>query len=1118
MSESPQGKKPVVPKFSSFKPKPAAQSIHKAFAKAGGETVPAPNEGGQRSKESDKSHRSHRHHRHRHHDRRKTQSPDAREHQPIRRERDEPVQDLVADRELVKKVRDERTVTDTASLGKDLFIVDTKGDHLLSKYGPDRWNALQFRRARREAVLGTDGYLVIHRDGPHDTFSIRLPGESSGPSLRDKNPFRHVKYMKSKTIKVKEQSVEPEGHDFISLTTRKRMRGDEEDSSSDDQLPEYRRIEGKKTGDGSNDDNESESEASNPPGKEQTVEAADPLKQRSIRLSRRVKADPTDIPAWLELVDHQDVLMSVGANPAEDIATNEIKSFAEIKISMYEEALTHAKSRADREQLLAGLIREGIKVWTAAELAKRWDAVKEEMSDSFVLWKAHLEYEIANVTTFDFSRTKEVFLDRIALLKKKASDVSSVSVPAQDELESLYRQILYVFLRATRFLYDTGYIELSVAAWQALLELNFMGGEDTVVSGAKIPEVFSDFWEAEVPRIGEACAHGWGRFANHGGDLVSPEPRPADDETSASESRDGYKKWAWQELRRARAARMPARTLDEGTDNDPFKVVMYSDLDGLPFVIPLTILSSLKAHVFDAFLIFCRLPPIHLSGDWEADPFLAPADKGFNTKLSHYTPASAPQDEEPIRPPPMYLTGRVTPAIFPRYICSVIEWGEGYRGHHKPVDFTWVLLVLKQLVQHGQEELGMYYLALEWLRDRDSIKKAAKPLIKKYPLNLAFYNLYGLFEWANRNPEISHNVLKGATQLSEVCESALRAGRMFTNIIQSSASGIQNPLPWFSWAWSEFIEEQPISSVMARLCSAANIHSTSENLSPVQLLTARDAFSSDFEKSLTGGGVDISVLPAKCWAFLEYLWPNSTNTESQSEKQGNISAAMHAVWRCSTKLLARGDGSAVPHEALLDFAATLLYIHAARGPYRRSFLCENLQKAVKLFPRNTFLLSLFSWANSSLRIRSDLHEVLYEYVLVGSNDGVPVRICAITHELLSGTVYSTRAAFEKALNSEAAKSCAPLWAAYIRFCYSRKEIRTKAKEVYYRALARCPWSKEVVMEGFTTLVRDMESAELRAAFSGMGEKGLRVHIDLDEFIARKKLESEGNGRPRKERK
>lgn len=71
---------------------------------------------------------------------------------------------------------------------------------------------------------------------------------------------------------------------------------------------------------------------------------------------------------------------------------------------------------------------------------------------------------------------------------------------------------------------------------------------------------------------------------------------------------------------------------------------------------------------------------------------------------------------------------------------------------------------------------------------------------------------------------------------------------------------------------------------------------------------------------------------------------------------------------------------------------------------------------------------------------------------------------------------------------------------YIRFCYARKELRAKAKDVFYRAIAACPGCKELYLEVFGTLILEMGSSELRAVFSTVESKGLRVHVDLLEFI------------------
>lgn len=41
-----------------------------------------------------------------------------------------------------------------------------------------------------------------------------------------------------------------------------------------------------------------------------------------------------------------------------------------------------------------------------------------------------------------------------------------------------------------------------------------------------------------------------------------------------------------------------------------------------------------------------------------------------------------------------------------------------------------------------------------------------------------------------------------------------------------------------------------------------------------------------------------------------------------------------------------------------------------------------------------------------------------------------------------------------------------------------------------------------MLEAFATLADDMDSDELRAVYSTMTSKGLRIHVDLDDFLDR----------------
>lgn len=157
------------------------------------------------------------------------------------------------------------------------------------------------------------------------------------------------------------------------------------------------------------------------------------------------------------------------------------------------------------------------------------------------------------------------------------------------------------------------------------------------------------------------------------------------------------------------------------------------------------------------------------------------------------------------------------------------------------------------------------------------------------------------------------------------------------------------------------------------------------------------------------------------------------------------------------------------------------------------------------FPRNTIFLNLFGWADATIRVVNETRQLLYDKVLVKKHDSVRGRIFAIQHELRSGNVNSTRAAFEHAVRSEACKWNAMVWVWYLRFCQSHQKLQAQAKDVFFRALGHCPWSKEVMMEAFVTLGSEAEAGELQSVYRTMTSKGLRIHVDLDEYLEKRAL-------------
>jgi hypothetical protein len=170
-----------------------------------------------------------------------------------------------------------------------------------------------------------------------------------------------------------------------------------------------------------------------------------------------------------------------------------------------------------------------------------------------------------------------------------------------------------------------------------------------------------------------------------------------------------------------------------------------------------------------------------------------------------------------------------------------------------------------------------------------------------------------------------------------------------------------------------------------------------------------------------------------------------------------------------------------------------------------------LSDRIKEFPRNTIFLSLLAWSDSKLRVVDETRRLLYDTVLVSPQDCVSSRIFAIEHEMARGNANTTKAAFEHAVASDTCKGSAAVWTWYLRFCCAQEGslLQPKVtKDVFYRALRHCPWSKDVILVAFRSLSREMGSAELMGVYNTITSKGLRVHVGLDEFLERRRAEKQ----------
>jgi len=979
----------------------------------------------------------------------------------------------------------------------ELFVVDRKGDPRNLIYGGNhKYDIPTFHRAGAGNVLGAPLDMRIDRNQSNDKVIFLARRGESKLTPRERYVFSKIEKERPRLLKIRPELGDDGGTnlnvDFISLRrgkSRKPKQG--EDSGSDWDGEDYRSIHGKAKASNqpSDDDLEfaSDSEISDS-GAGRLTELDPTLSKRSVELSRQVEHSPHDVDGWLALIEHQDTLLKARGDKRR-IASAEVHSTADIKIHMYEKALEKVKSLKDREKLLLGIMAEGSKIWEVQVQSEKWEQISKENIQSVLLWKSYLDFKQTTFSTFRYEDIREIFFKRLNILHE------TIHRPEVGTTESLYHQILYVLLRLTIYLRESGYTELSIAIWQGLLEFNFFAPSPQITANQQAHKVtlFKEFWESEVPRIGEEGALGWRHFAENTG--PSEPPDAVNDENPMEIRQDQlFKNWAISESFRSKLSRYPARTMDEVTEDDPFRVILASDIEDYMITFPSS--SNLHTSLIDAFLLFCSLPissDVASVREWSSDPFIVRGYSGFDANKVRFTNAlTCSPDTAEFKQPDISSILNTYPAMFAgsqesmfgsSWFKNIFPWQERYGGDKGPVSYNWIRYILSQLAKlHLHREFAEYYLAFEWRNEPSTIKKTAKSLLKMHSSNLQLYNAYGLIEWERGKKEVAIGVFSAALGMGQT-------------VLQNNES--DTIIIWQSWIWKALDGGEKSTALQLLLSVTDGTPNHVLTSSPAILLKSRQLFSSGRDYLVSKGNIGHAIIYAELLALLQYLTSISPS-ETQSNTQGNITSALSVYTEFSQILQNRNQGFSSAHELLLQSATRLLYLHARNGPFRPALLRQYLTSFLTSFPQNTIFLSLYTFNESRLRIENRVRTILNSTILIPENDTLVSRFFAINYELAHGTIHAVRSAFEHAVSSPACKGSISVWKFYIMFC--GQYFQPLMKDVWYRALRACPWSKDLYILGFENLGPLMEFDELKGTWKVMGEKDLRVHMDLEDIF------------------
>jgi hypothetical protein len=719
-----------------------------------------------------------------------------------------------------------------------LYIVDGKGDEANLTYGSlHRYSVSRYHRSGLGNVLGLPSKHKIDRNLSQEKYLVISNQHLGSHTRRDKTAF--AKVGSSREIRIKPSdpsSVLDYNADFISVSkTKKRKQRhhgtySEGSGSMDEADHHYRSIEGKAKPSNQPEDSDMDY-TGNSSGSESATKRPLPidedLRRIGAELSEKVKIEPSNGHAWLELIEHQELLLTRGQEPYRvKISNAERIGTADIKLSMYEKALAQVTDLQFTERLVLGMMEEGARIWEPGRLANKWQTVLRQNPRYPRLWTKYLDFRQTDFTRFRFEEMKKVFIECLNILKLTIKDAQgNVSLNAD-----LISTQIYVLLRLTLCTREAGYTEQAVAVWQTLLDFNIgrpISSKDDKWDQPTLAVLFEDFWECECPRVGEEAHEGFTKFVADGG--VPPESRPDERKTrDAGESL--LERWYDVERNHTFHTRTPARTADHVGDDDPYRVVLFSDIQ--PFLLDLTSPFSQEC-LLSGFLAFCHLPPLPSTpfslNTWWSDPFVRNEillKSNESMRFLFFPSSNFVQDPELWQSTdfasgptpyefPMPFGPTTTDSLFSQegpHFSAFQAWRAENRENEGFLDPPWVQNTLRFLVDRGigGNDLGEYLLAFELEVFPKSAKKFAKTLIKKRSSCLRLYNAYALMEYRLGNVTGGDLVFSIAINMSKTLDAIAKR---------------QAILLWRSWIW-EILDAGKRPEALARLLTFADINIT----------------------------------------------------------------------------------------------------------------------------------------------------------------------------------------------------------------------------------------------------------------------------------------------------
>ena len=470
----------------------------------------------------------------------------------------------------------------------------------------------------------------------------------------------------------------------------------------------------------------------------------DGQRQRRLELEQKVRQHPNDHLAWQNLIKHE----AEGSDTQPSGSVNSLQT--------YEKAIKLITERNGRKIITLGYLREGAKIWDFGTLMSKWQSTLKEFDDLGV-WQEY--FNLLETTPISFS------LQRCLNAAVTCLDKCDPDMP-----ETTCAHALYKILRATSLLRHAGFTEKAVAIWQALLEWTI---PITIADVPKTLRHFEDFWVSEAARIGEESAKGWRATRSY-----QPPAKVNFLSTEQIHEHSSVLNWAKQEQHLSSNLRLPARILDDSPVDDPFRMVMYTDIQDI-FTRSSKLVSN-PFHMINSFLVFCQLPPLPdcdpVVHKWKTDPLIHDLGLNINNELPLYGVSSDAISFE-----------LDTMTLFAPSQSCFSPWPS--KCTFKAIDLDWTGRILRQIAESdfSFDELVEYLIAVELQYLPSMVKKTAKAFIKRSPQKLCLYNAFALVQARLGNIGEAERVWSTAIEMSKT--------------LPEEEQNV-TALLWRSWVWT----------------------------------------------------------------------------------------------------------------------------------------------------------------------------------------------------------------------------------------------------------------------------------------------------------------------------